>query len=51
MIKGKGGSALLSTSDTGQINKALCKILARNICVLVQTMHALNIHPIFASAQ
>jgi transposase len=47
MIKGKFGSALRSKSDTGQINEALCKILAHNICVLIQAMHALNIEPIF----
>ncbi len=49
MIKGKFGSALRSKSDTGQINEALCKILAHNICVLIQAMHALNIHPIFSA--
>ncbi len=49
MIKGKFGSALRSKSDTGQINEALCKILAHNICVLIQAMHAFNIHPIFAT--
>ena len=49
MIKGKFGSSLRSKSDTGQINEALCKILAHNICVLIQAMHALNIHPIFSS--
>jgi hypothetical protein len=47
MIKGKFGSALRSKSDTGQINEALCKILAHNICVLIQAMHAFSIHPIF----
>ena len=47
MIKGKFGSVLRSKSDTGQINEALCKVLARNICVLIQAMHALNIHPIW----
>ncbi len=46
MIKGKFGSALRSKSDTGQINEALCKVLAHNICVLVQAMHTFNIHPI-----
>jgi len=50
MIKGKFGSALRSKSDTGQINEALCKVLAHDICVLIHAMHALNIHPIFASA-
>ena len=49
MIKGKFGSALRSKSDTGQIYEALCKILAHNICVLIQAMHALNIHPIFCA--
>ena len=48
MIKGKFGSALRSKSDAGQINEALCNVLAHNICVLIQAMHALNIHPIFA---
>ncbi len=48
MIKGKFGSALRSKSDTGQINEALCKILAHNICVLIQAMHALH-SPIFCA--
>jgi hypothetical protein len=47
MIKGKFGSALRSKSDTGQINEVLCKVLAHNIRVLIQAMHALNIHPMF----
>jgi hypothetical protein len=38
-------------SDTGQINEVLCKVLAHNICVLIQAMHALNIHPIFRDVQ
>ncbi len=47
MIKGKFGSYLRSKSDTGQINEALCKVLAHNICVLVQATHELGIEPIF----
>jgi hypothetical protein len=47
MIKGKFGSALRSKSDTGQINEALCKVLAHNICVLVQAIHELGIEPVF----
>ena len=47
MIKGKFGSALRSKSDTGQINEALCKVLAHNICVLVQASHELGIEPVF----
>ena len=49
MIKGKFGSALRSKSDTGQINEALCKVVCHNIFVLIQAMHALNVHPIFRS--
>jgi hypothetical protein len=48
MIKGKFGSHPRSKSDTGQINEALCKVLAHNICVLVQATHELVIEPIFA---
>ena len=40
MIKGKFGSALRSKSDTGQINEALCKVLAHNICVLGQCLES-----------
>jgi transposase len=49
MIKGKFGSSLRSRSDTGQINEALCKVLAHNICVLVQATHELDIEPTFCS--
>ncbi len=51
MIKGKIGSALRSKSDTGQLNEVLCKVLAHNICVLIQAIHALNIHPVFHDVQ
>ena len=47
MIKGKFGSSLRSKSGTGQINEALCKVLAHNLCVLVQAMHELGIEPAF----
>ena len=47
MIKGKFGSSLRSKSDTGQINEALCKVLAHNIYVLCQATHELGIEPIF----
>src|SRR5215204_6515850 len=49
MIKGKFGDSVRSKSDTGQVNEALCKVLCHNICVLIQAMHALNIHPMFGS--
>jgi|SRR5829696_6556403 len=51
MIKGKFGSALRYKSDTGQINEALCKVLAHNICVLVQAIHELGIEPISLEAE
>jgi transposase len=51
MIKGKFGSELRSKSDCGQINEVLCKVLAHNICVLIQAIHALNIHPVFRDVQ
>ena len=37
MFKETFGSALLSKSDTGQINEVLWKVLCHNICVLVHT--------------
>jgi hypothetical protein len=48
MIKGKFGSAGRSKSDTGQTNEALCEVLAHNVCVLIQAMHAFNVEPLFA---
>ena len=47
IIKGKFGSALRSKGDVVQINEALCKVLAHNICVLVQAIHELRIEPVF----
>ena len=49
MIKGKFGSALRSKSDAGQINEALCKVLAHNICVRVAAIHELGIDTIFCA--
>jgi hypothetical protein len=47
MIKSKFGSHLRSKSDAGQINKCLCKVVAHNVCVLIQEMHELGIEPTF----
>ena len=49
MIKGKFGDSVRSTSDPGQINEALCKVLCHNICVLVQAIHELGIEPTFCA--
>lgn len=43
MIKAKFGGSLRSKTRTAQINEALCKILAHNICVLNQSMFELDI--------
>jgi transposase len=50
MIKSKFGQRLRSKSLTAQINEALCKVLCHNLCVVIQSMHELNITPEFSSA-
>ena len=47
-IKGKFGESVRSKSDMGQVNEALAKVLAHNICVLVQAIHDLGVEPAFA---
>lgn len=47
MIKAKFGDAVLSKSDTGQWNEALCKVLAHNICCVISAVHELGIDPTF----
>lgn len=47
MIKAKFGDSLRSKTKTAQINEALCKILAHNICCLIQSMFELGIKPEF----
>jgi transposase len=43
MIKAKFGGSLRNKTRTAQINEALCKILAHNICVLNQSMFELGV--------
>jgi transposase len=50
MIKAKFGDSLRSKTTTAQVNEALCKILAHNICCLIQSMYELNIKPEFWAA-
>jgi len=50
MIKAKFGDSLRSKTETAQINEALCKVLAHNICCLIQSMYELNIKPEFWEA-
>jgi len=47
MIKAKFGDSLRSRTKTAQINEALCKVLAHNICCLIQSMFELEIKPEF----
>jgi transposase len=49
MIKAKFGDSVRSKSDTGQVNEALCKVLAHNLCVLIHAMHALEVTPNFGA--
>ena len=47
MIKGKFGDRLRSKTRTAQVNEALCKVLAHNLCCLIQSMYELGIEPTF----
>lgn len=49
MIKAKFGQRLRSKTLTAQINEALCKVLCHNLCVVIQSMHELNIAPEFSN--
>jgi transposase len=47
MIKSKFGDRLRSKTRTAQINEALCKVLAHNLCCLIQSIYELGIEPTF----
>ncbi len=49
MIKSKFGEKLKSKNETAQINEALTKVLAHNLCVVIQSMYELNVTPEFCS--
>ncbi|MDQ3254551.1 MAG: transposase [Acidobacteriota bacterium] len=49
MIKAKFGERLRSKTETAQINEALCKVLAHNICVVNQSIYELGIEASFGS--
>jgi transposase len=46
-IKRKFGHNVRSKCDVAQVNEVLCKILANNICVLIQEQCELGIEPVF----
>ena len=48
MIKAKFGGAVKSKSATAQVNEVLCKVLAHNICVLIQSFYELGIESHFS---
>lgn len=50
MIKVKFGAAVKSKTPTAQVNEVLCKVLAHNICVLIQSFYELGIESTFAPA-
>lgn len=47
MIKAKFGLRLRSKTPVAQMNEALCKVLAHNICCVIQSIHELEIEPTF----
>jgi transposase len=47
MIKAKFGDRLRSKTTTAQMNEALCKVLAHNLCCLIQSIYELGIEPTF----
>lgn len=50
MIKRKFGERLRSKTHTAQVNEVLCKILAHNLCCLIQSMYELGIDVDFGAA-
>jgi transposase len=50
MIKAKFGERLRCKTETAQINEALCKVLAHNICCVIQSMYELDVTPEFWKA-
>jgi len=47
MIKAKFGDGLRSKTKTAQVNEALCKVLAHNLCCVIQSIYELGIEPTF----
>ena len=47
MIKAKFGDGLRSKTVTAQKNEVLCKVLAHNLCCVIQSIYELGIEPTF----
>ncbi|MBA4068207.1 MAG: transposase [Isosphaera sp.] len=50
MIKRKFGDSVRSKTDAAMVNEVLCKLVAHNLCVLIQEEHELGIEPVFRPA-
>jgi hypothetical protein len=50
MIKAKFDAHVRSKTTAAQVNEVLCKVLAHNLCCLVQSMYELGIEPEFWKA-
>ena len=50
MIKSKFGAAVKPKSADAQVNEVLCRVLAHNICVLIQSFYEVGIESTFAPA-
>lgn len=51
MIKSKFGERLRSKTETSQINEALLKVLAHNLCCLIQSIFEFNVDPDFKTLE
>lgn len=47
MMKRKFGDAVRSKTDAAMVNEVLCKLLAHNLCCLIQEEHELDIESVF----
>ena len=50
MMKAKFGDNLLSKTEDAQVNEVLGKVIAHNLCVLIQSFFELGIEPTFGAA-
>ena len=49
MIKAKFGGRLRSKGTVAQENEALCKVLAHNLCCVIQSMFEFGVVPVFCA--
>lgn len=49
MVKGKFGERIRSKTATAQVNEVLCKVLAHNLCCVIQSIYELGIGATFGS--